>query len=889
MLINVYLPCDDRYRSGNYFDLVDTLSQISCIIGDCEVNSILLAGDFNCDFSRNSPHVAAVREFIAANDLFLCLNHPTSDVDYTFECKASGSFSLIDHFAVSNEIFAEITKYCTVSSIDNSSDHDAVVCKMNIDVSYVPKSTRKFSPRPAWHKATDDMIEQYQQTLDYLLMQIEIDYVALECSDVRCDKHSPEISKFLQSIVNSCLQAEDKNIPKTGRSAKQRIPGWNDHVSGKRSEALHWHRQWVDTGRPRHGRAYEERKRTRKEYHQSIKYCKKQENVLKSQKMAEALVNSRRDVWSEVRKLNKNVKSLPNVIDGANTPQDILKTFKEKFSKVFSSVPTSGEDMELLQSRIDNGLPTRCTMVTPNLDELIKKLKSGKGDGFLGLNSDCVIHAPRRLTVLVSLLFRAMTVHGFVPEVLLLGTMAPIPKGKGYSTSSDKYRSITLSSCLLKLYDYMLLESQKSYLSTDNLQFGFKEKSSTTMCTSILMEIVQFFRSRGSAVHAVMLDASKAFDRIEYACLFNALLDKGMDVLYVRCLLYMYSQQKLRVKWNGFYSESFPVHNGVKQGGVISPILFGIYMDILIMKLRDSGYGCYLGPHFMGCLAYADDLVLLSTTKFGLTQMLGICKEYSRVYQVEFNGLKSQYITFDPKLTSGSLPLEIFGSIIRNQSVAIHLGHKIYADCRTDDFEGIISSFYRQYNSFRCKFGAIASMVQAELFESYCCSFYGSLLLTHQKIEKIGAVWRKTVRAIWKLPWRTHCKLIACLSKSLCSRHTFLARFGKFALNVLTHSIAEVRFCYTAALGTKFSVFGRNMEWCRNALSFALSDFHQFKSSHVTRSVWNLCNAECKTDECKASAQAVAELTGIKDNIHQLNFPISKNDIDLLIMDICVN
>ena len=101
LLINVYLPCDDRYRSGNYFDLVDTLSQISCIIGDCEVNSILLAGDFNCDFSRNSPHVAAVREFIAANDLFLCLNHPTSDVDYTFECKASGSFSLIDHFAVS--------------------------------------------------------------------------------------------------------------------------------------------------------------------------------------------------------------------------------------------------------------------------------------------------------------------------------------------------------------------------------------------------------------------------------------------------------------------------------------------------------------------------------------------------------------------------------------------------------------------------------------------------------------------------------------------------------------------------------------------------------------------------------------------------------------------
>src|SRR5664279_3078668 len=79
-------------------------------------------------------------------------------------------------------------------------------------------------------------------------------------------------------------------------------------------------------------------------------------------------------------------------------------------------------------------------------------------------------------------------------------------------------------------------------------------------------------------------------------------------------LLNMYTGQQVRVLWNGIYSNCFSVSNGVKQGGIISPVLFCVYFDVLLLALRDSGVGCHIGQWFVGALAYADDIVLITPT-----------------------------------------------------------------------------------------------------------------------------------------------------------------------------------------------------------------------------------------------------------------------------------
>ena len=106
--------------------------------------------------------------------------------------------------------------------------------------------------------------------------------------------------------------------------------------------------------------------------------------------------------------------------------------------------------------------------------------------------------------------------------------------------------------------------------------------------------------------------------------LFTIISQKKITPVFLRIMLFIYSNQFCDVKWNMAYSHRFPVLNGVKQGAVNSPLLFSVYIDGLIKELRLSGLGCRLDRFFFGCLGYADDLLILSASRSGLQAMVQI-------------------------------------------------------------------------------------------------------------------------------------------------------------------------------------------------------------------------------------------------------------------------
>ncbi len=59
--------------------------------------------------------------------------------------------------------------------------------------------------------------------------------------------------------------------------------------------------------------------------------------------------------------------------------------------------------------------------------------------------------------------------------------------------------------------------------------------------------------------------------------------------------------------------------HGVRQGGVVSPLMFTVYIDELICCLQKSGIGCFIGQEYYGCLSYADDFVLLCLSVKGIS------------------------------------------------------------------------------------------------------------------------------------------------------------------------------------------------------------------------------------------------------------------------------
>ena len=105
----------------------------------------------------------------------------------------------------------------------------------------------------------------------------------------------------------------------------------------------------------------------------------------------------------------------------------------------------------------------------------------------------------------------------------------------------------------------------------------------------------------------------------------------------------------MQVRFSNSLFNQFTVGNGVEQGGVLYPILFTVYIDNLIKILKQRNVGCKIGNKFLGVFGYADDLTLLCPTLSGLQEMLNICEDYAKDYNILLNASKSKLMYFGKK------------------------------------------------------------------------------------------------------------------------------------------------------------------------------------------------------------------------------------------------
>jgi len=107
------------------------------------------------------------------------------------------------------------------------------------------------------------------------------------------------------------------------------------------------------------------------------------------------------------------------------------------------------------------------------------------------------------------------------------------------------------------------------------------------------------------------------------------------------------------VQWNGIFRDPYRVTCGVRQGGLLSPVLFNIYVDKLLHLLSTSHYGCHVRSRFFGCIMSADDLILLSPSLCGLqcTCMLDICSDYAMDHSLVLMPIK-QFVLLLVNLSS---------------------------------------------------------------------------------------------------------------------------------------------------------------------------------------------------------------------------------------------
>ena len=184
-------------------------------------------------------------------------------------------------------------------------------------------------------------------------------------------------------------------------------------------------------------------------------------------------------------------------MDDVSGNESISELFTHKYNVLYNSVCSNTTQLNELLALNENDIITNCSN---NNTSLINKhthhvsvdqfQNASKSECTDQLFSDHFINGTLQFFTLISLLFTSMLSHGVAPTGLLLSTVVPVSKDKrGSKSDSNNYRAIAISSILGKLFDSFIIKDQHLSLITDDLQFGFKENSSTIICTQLLIYV----------------------------------------------------------------------------------------------------------------------------------------------------------------------------------------------------------------------------------------------------------------------------------------------------------------------------------------------------------------------------------------------------------------
>ena len=304
------------------------------------------------------------------------------------------------------------------------------------------------------------------------------------------------------------------------------------------------------------------------------------------------------------------------------------------------------------------------------------------------------------------------------------------------------------------------------------------------------------------------------------------MIQKGIPAIVVRTLVFAYEKQTGSVKLGSKTSSQFTLRNGTRQGSVLSPYLFSAcYLDGLIVKLRKLGLGCYVAGVWFGAMAYADDLVLLATSRIELQKMVEVCEAYAKVYNITFSidpvpsKSKTKCLLFTgSKPEPSPAPVKLDGKDLPWVQQVNHLGHLLHQSLSmSSDIIRARAMFMTKASDIREKLSFAHPDQKMKAIQLYCCNAYGAMLwdLNEECIEKYFHAWNIQARMAWKVHRQTHTYLVEdFFCQSFVSlRNQVYGRYQNFVSTLENSPSNEVQFMAKISMKDPKSRLYRNLRF----------------------------------------------------------------------------
>ena len=281
------------------------------------------------------------------------------------------------------------------------------------------------------------------------------------------------------------------------------------------------------------------------------------------------------------------------------------------------------------------------------------------------------------------------------------------------------------------------------------------------MTVSVVKEIIQHYNENNSTVFASFIDLSKGFDKVNHFKLLDLIWETNLNNGIKKVLREFLLNQTANVSYNSVTSESYKIGNGVRQGGVNSPLLFNYYLSFLVKELCEMKIGCKFALNYYPIISYADDLVIMAPSQHSLQKLLDcVCMRLNDL-SLTINGSKTKIVVFGRKNKVSSAKFYINKEILENVDSIKYLGVILQSDLGNRlDIERLERAFLRQ--AFAClnKYSNFPINVKTFLFKTYCMSLYGCQLWDNLKgcsnnMAAIKVSYHKAIKRILGLPFRS--------------------------------------------------------------------------------------------------------------------------------------
>ena len=372
------------------------------------------------------------------------------------------------------------------------------------------------------------------------------------------------------------------------------------------------------------------------------------------------------------------------------------------------------------------------------ISDAIQKSKNNKSPGLDNISNELLKNGGKGMNMSILSLFQRLIQMNATPSEWNKGIIIPIFK-KGDRKDLNNYRGITLSSCVSKIFNRIIADTISGFLENNNtlseVQGGFRKKYRCEDHIFTLKNIASCRREEGKPTYMAFLDFRKAFDTVWRDGLLYAAWNIGIRGTLWKLIDNMYANVQAKVKFGSIETEFFNSDEGVKQGCVLSPILFCIYINEFTKLLRSHKLGIQFCNVQMGSLFWADDIVLLANDEHELQRMLDLAATFADRWKLSFNHDKSNVLIVGKRINPCKL-WELGDSYISEVNSYKYLGVTFSRNLSDHDH---INDVIKKGNRL---IGYVKSIIDGQ--DDYQRVYYGDLLwktLVLPTINYASSVW----------------------------------------------------------------------------------------------------------------------------------------------------